>query len=470
MHMKVSPNTHIALVPGAALMVSAFVYNALFLLPGIGMLCAVVFPLPLYALAYRNQWTFGTAWAWAFMTYAIHVGIVWYSIVTLSGDTLLITLLPYIIGIAYVASVCGGVVWLVNTILSASRLQNVWWKLPGSVYACMLTLYVYSLIMEYAILAPFNTIEGYFLAQPLLAYTRYPSFGWWISYLGIGGGLGVLYAASLILYYAWCRRKLMRGIWITTGILGLVWYTAPSPESIPEWVYTIASVGDTAPSALCDPEYRSKLMIGHVTTLQLTNPRAATFVTPEGYWYDTTLGINAALTKDWRPPILPREARVIVGGFEYDEHKNLYNTLFVVHNGEITHTHRKTHTMVITERVPALFPVKRFENIFCKHLGQLTPSSNPVDAIPLTHDQFAYPYICSEFFFSWKRPPNNPAYPLLVCGSDRWLMPPWSIPVERSMLYTGSLKALIWSRPIVYVTDRGFYWIDRYGYRHALTS
>lgn len=449
--------------PAMGIILSALLYNAAFCIPTLLWWLILAFPLPLYALAARRAWTPRIAALWTWLCFGIHVGCVWYSIVKLSGETLIITLIPYLIGVTYLGFVAAGVVWLVQ--MSAPLLHK-----QHPILVCGISLWILSILMEYAILAPFNTWEGYFLALPVLPFMQYPPGFWLIGVLGVPLSLACLYAYAAGLYYAYSSMNAR--IWcLGTGLvwIGANMITYSTDVSAPEWTEQLLSLGETAPAMRTDARYRSRLMQGYLTHAQAAYPDVRTYITPESYWYDAQLGRDASLYERWKPPYVPRPVRVIVGGFD-QEGEHLYNTLFVITNGAIEARHRKTHTMVLTERVPAWLYSKRFVHIFCKELGELTPSSHTRSIIPLIDGIDVYPYVCSEFFFGSHRPPDSTNIPILMCGSDRWLQPPWSSHIAQLMLLTASLRAISWKRPIIYATDYYFYWICPSGARTPLAQ
>jgi predicted amidohydrolase len=378
---------------------SAFLYSISFIFHSYFWWLIFLFPLPLfYALIQDYTLAFTEGFLWAYCIACMHSFCCLYVIAVMAQEYWYYGI---VIGMFFVMyfSIVTGLLWYVCSCVII-RLQGI-----KKIYCFVVLLAVQFFIFDRYLLTPFGIVEGYPLLNPLYLLVHIP-------------------------YY----------------------YQNKYQKNCNTCFDNIVVITD---SVCCDSPYHSCLVIAHAVQKALeNNPSLTTIIMPESF----LCGLDedsANIFSVWSQKMLGKKITVIGGGDRQDG-ASFYNCLYWIHNGKVRGIYDKTHTMLLSERLPTLCSFLSFMYRSPKKREVAVASAERF--LITTKDGFSVtPYICSEFFFSHALSSLEQEGTILVVVNDSLFIGHWlSAYGADLLLLLARYKALLYKRAIIYV-----------GYRHA---
>lgn len=321
--------------------------------------------------------------------------------------------------------------------------------------------WAYFLVIDAAMLFPFDIVEGYELAHPLLPLIVFHKALFLLPYIKKSGLLAFLVCQQIALSFLLFKqnhRFLMTVIFVTCLAFWMVGYILPQKKSAaPNWLE----------KTIClrlDPfEKKSIWKWAHCMREELAKPnrdQKMLVIMPESTCpfalnehQEVIAFLHEYSLKEYRNEL-------ILGGQRRD-HESVYNCLYHISSGEIHSMYDKRHGMFFVERIPRFCDIPALRKIFLSGNEPFCQSS--AECKEITSSLITYqPVLCSELFFSRVETVDTNAM-LLVLVNDAW----FPVRYQQDLMASAArFNAILWQKDILYVSysnaalysKEGFIW------------
>jgi apolipoprotein N-acyltransferase len=287
--------------------------------------------------------------------------------------------------------------------------------------------------------------DGYPLVQPLLPLAVKQSLLLLLPLVGSYGLLALLFGfagavALLIVTRRWGYGLLAVCCLLPFGY-SLFWW---QPGIMPTWC---TKIGYICPQCAANGVQDQAEAIANALSLyHKAHPAIETVLMPESS-LSVALNDYPQFLSLWDTSLLHTAVTIILGAHQH-QGNCWYNALYCIQQGNIVVTHIKTHCVPFVEYLP--FPWTLFSPLYELFLGgcySFSHCRHKRIAIPLLPTINVIPYICSELYFSYTKPDDDSAAPLLCIVNDSWFV----AYVQRLLFLLGRCKAIGWQRDLIYV-------------------
>ena len=318
----------------------------------------------------------------------------------------------YVLGVLYFSLYAGLWLWLQNYLINRLRKKFLYQKGEYGVVAFtwVIATVTFWYLTCYCSLAIFGCFEGYFLLNPLLPLA---SFFWWLA--------PIFYCGTITYWVFIVMINLLLAEYLVTEkriyffvALGFVLF--PLFVTYPEEKNTF----DCSHYAYVQPTWIGKnigaselfwMIEKKLTAVAQQYPATLCVILPESSFPYPIEDFYDQLVC-WSSLFLPET--IIVLGCHTCKNKELYNAVVVIRDGRIIQTYCKRHLVPLVERIPKVFGMHLFEDVFTDrdHVFSYPEYQDDEHLAGLTIR------ICSEFFCD---PSGLQAdQPLMVIANDSW--------------------------------------------------
>ena len=319
-------------------------------------------------------------------------------------------------------------------------------------------LWLYLLTIDYALFWVFGRGEGYVFMNPLLPLAAIPSLLILLHWFPMPLTL-LFYCITTSVLTRWLLRRS-----ITNSVLAFlavsIWLlpTLLSPKiAAPAWLNQVGHLPIILPETM--PAERGAALIAYeVEQLAMQHPDLRLVILPESAWN------GLPLNKITNLPALTNLSvpHIIIGSFSLQDQIHC-NSLYWFTRGARAGRFDKCHAIPFIERIP--WGGDRLCNhLFFKKSDPICPSNTPRSSIAANSISLV-PYICSELFLN--NSPYDPvcAAPILATCNDWWFGLSY---FRQLMLMVAQLRAIQWSRSILYISFYYAQYIDPHGIKHPI--
>jgi apolipoprotein N-acyltransferase len=431
-------------------------------------LLILLFPIALMHLCCRDTLSFKEGFFWGFFT--VFLQAVGFIVITVQmaqkfwmfGICLALTL------VTYYALVAGLLCGIRHLVISYFSIRSRFVKM----LSVTIILFIFIIFVDQCSLALFGVWEGYSLFHPAVVFANNTLLLRLVSFVGKNGMLFLLffiaYLAARIINFSLLRFGLM---FLLFCFLSFLLYklenvyekqsTIPSIAVLPYMVH--GSKGSRSSEAMV------KMVKGWLQKISKEHPQVETVIMPES-------ALNGIFTPSdydsfilWSSKELVRPLQVIFGTMRLINNC-YYNSVLSVYDGVVQACFDKSHTMLISERLPCAFAVMQSayrSNGEC----EVTCGKNNKKVIDIVAIGQCYLYICSEFFCKEFYGDCFKGRPILVLVNDSVFLDSFGTSyIARLLVQCARLKAVSWSRPIIYVSYSRSFFINQNGLTSRLIS
>jgi apolipoprotein N-acyltransferase len=318
----------------------------------------------------------------------------------------------YVLGVLYFSVYAG--LWLGLQNYLFNRLRKTFLYQQGEygvvVFTWVIATVTFWYLTCYCSLAIFGCFEGYFLLNPLLPLA---SFFWWLAPIFYCGT--ITYWVFIVMINVLLAEYLVTEKWIYfVGALGFVVF--PFFVTYPEE----KNFFDCSDYAYVQPTWIGKnigaselfwMIEKKLAAVAQQYPATRCVILPESAFPYPIEDFDDQLAC-WSSLFLPET--IIVLGCHTSKNEELYNSVVVIRDGKITQMYHKRNLVPLVERIPKLFGVHVFEDVFTSREYVFSYPQDQEDEII----GGLVLRICSEFFC-------NPHYlksdvPLIILANDSW--------------------------------------------------
>lgn len=301
-----------------------------------------------------------------------------------------------------------------------------------------LSLWMYFMIVEYAAFAPFGKMEGtpflspfIVLPAPLLTF---------LPIIGMPSMLLLFCITTTLISLSFSQKR----FWFMVITL-LPWALSPllhkKNKSIEKYSQQIAYL-----PTIFKTDSSSYLQF-FLNQIAQSHPQIKTVILPESACP--------------HPPQVHSTINLIVGSFQ--EYQTTRFNIVCLIQKNICYTFAKTHSMLFGESLPNALDNWLFNALYFAHTKPIKASINKRPRWALSDDLYIVPYICSELFLAHNN--HNGYEPIVFICNDWWFNMPH---YQQLMVQTAQLKAIMWCRPIIYVSYFHGLFFDEFGNPYSL--
>lgn len=430
--------------------ISAMLYSFAFLFSHYCWWVIFLFPF-FFLMSSEKNISFYQAFLWNFITYGLAIiGIVyalylmnisWFFLLFLFFYVSLITAIPFYF------------MEKLHDFISKR------WKFSYyfAVFSNGFSLFSSQIILTEMVLFPCGNIEGYILAHPFILFSN-PSFSKILSFYNFEF-LTLFFYMSYVFLIIFLKKKNIQSsipLVITLFFLAVPSFHKQEILSHPSWLKKVGVLPLFFPNPH-DINYIFAYINDKISVNLKDNPQLDLILLPEG-------SIDCSIDAKQINYIVKNYDAIskinLVFGTSCWNKNYLHNSCFILKKGKVEEIYHKRHAMPLTER----------NIIFSSSLTQkiITPSNNPHPLIEF-EDFSLVPYICSELFLNPVADDNYNDFPIVAFCSDIWFFGIGSY-IKELMVKTAQLKAILWQRPILYISYSNSYFIEKNGKKVKLQN
>lgn len=415
-----------------------------------------IFPLPIFL----NQKTitqnaFLHGYIWGLINLSIQLSGINSALLTITNGPISIRIIIPLLLVCIQSLIPALLFFLGSKIIQHYSLSNYIIILIQSAIFILFFLY-----FEYSCLWFTGTIEGYSLAHLIIPLMHLPFFRLILAHSHHLIMLIFIMSIPTVCVLLWNKKKnkyiiiFLFCIFIST--IYAIQSFNPKPKNPPAWISKIVAL----PFVFYVPHNMTFLMKAVAQELKKIvhrYPETSLVVMPESALYCSFLHLKE-LTNLLSAKEVSKPLHFIAGSFSFSNNQ-YHNALYWIDNGILKNCYYKRHTMFLTERIPLWLRETFVEKIFFSQSPIIAQSMNQRPLLHITYEMKLVPYICSELFFNQKPDDSFEQYPILAITNDRNFLPY----ISDLMVRHAQKIAVIWNRPIIYVSFLHHVYIDTDG-------
>lgn len=442
---------------------SALLYSMSYVYPTYFWWSIFIFPTPIVCnIETFKKRPFLYGYAWGLILLSIHLAGINYALLNLAKGPLIQRLIIPIALILF-QSIIPGILFLILqriiTSLSLSHTRHILFSYG------MIGLWLVYLVHGSCFLT--GTVEGYTLMHPLIPLVTQPITRYFLITTNYWICIGMLSIISICISLLW-SKKTWYGIslffLIVVGIhIGNHNIDHMLTQQKPHWLDTITAL----PAIFYFPynmTYLLQAVALEIKKLLLKYPKTEIVIMPESSLYCSILQMYN-LTEPLSESHIKKPLHILLGSFAWDN--NQYRNVFYwIYNGSIKQSYYKRHSMFLTEYIPPLLRNTFIDKLFFNQAPAIEASSNQRPRFTINNSITATPYICSELFFNSNPDDTFENTTIIGIANDRHFLPY----INDLMVLHLQKIAIVWKRPIIYVSFTKQIYIDTHGNIEPLQS
>jgi apolipoprotein N-acyltransferase len=343
---------------------------------------------------------------------------------------------------------------LVFSARSLARMHLLKNSAANTVASWTCALWFYCIIVDRFCLLPFDVCEGYTFVNPLIFLSALPELLQFLPLLGKELLLMLVFlpSALTVLYLHTRNRKTLIALCMVLLFWILSVFTPVTEYPRPAWldhITVVPVVFHRTPHLTLLARNIQKIFVDVIQK----HPDTQLIIMPEAAIYCDHL-LQKEIPLHWNEAGIGKSVHLIAGAFRWDD-DNYRNTCFWIHNGIMQQHFDKRHAVVLTERLPRLLQWDFVHDLYFQKSSPTAASTNVRPLMAIDGVTNVVPYICSELFFNQSIDDAFWPQPILALCNDRWTLPFF----RECMLVMAQFKAILWSRPILYISFSHIYYI-----------
>jgi hypothetical protein len=357
----------------------------------------------------------------------------------------LLTFVPPIFLVLYVSLYV--ILWLAVT-KKIIKAHNLFFALA----AWTISLWLYFLFIEYALLWPFGRIEGYIFMNPLLPMAVIPLLLAPLHYFHLAFVLWWFCCITSTIYAVYKSKKPKYKLFLAILVIPWLLMTFQNcPDDPPFWLDNVGHLPLTLAGSVSSNS--GQIVICHeLDQLYQKNPNLKLIILPESSWNSATLTHEMQL--DW---LIGHSIKHIIIGSFAQEQENYFNSLYWYHDGIQTERYDKRQAVPLAERI-TLSAATFCSNLYFQKSPPVCPSQKPRRSLKIPEITRFMPYICSELYCN-TYPDDYTKDTLLVTSNDSWFMSHF----QKLMAVAARFRAIQWYRPVLYISFHYAQLFDQFG-------
>ncbi len=440
--------------PRILLFLSALCYTLPFITPYTCWWLIFLFPALLFIALNTHKLHWLDYCAWGLFVSFMHILPLCDAMLYMTSGSIVLRLVPATALVVYVA------LYPITWLLATHSLLKQCTAFSKKLFFWTISLWIYLLVVAYALFWFFGRCEGFVFANPLLPLAAHPTL------------LGVLHWVSLpfalLMYcittstFTCCIIQRTR-IAIVFLILSLIPWMFPiflhQSTKSPIWLSQIGHLPIMLPETI-SLERGATLICFELKQLKKEHPDLQLVILPESAWNGTACTSIAT--------IAPLQASsipdVIIGSFA-QERDLRFNSLYWFHHGIRKQRIDKQHAVPFIERIP---PGAAYlcNSLFFTKNAPITPASSTRRKIYINDQLIFVPYICSDLFCN-NHPDQHFHNPILASCSDWWFRLSY---FRQLMVLAARFRAIQWHNPLLYIAFHHAQYFDQYGTAHSIAT
>lgn len=430
------------------LTISGLLYAAAFLFSDYCWWFILLFPF-FFLMSSEKNISFFDAFLWGFIAYGLHIIGIVYALYLMHASWLFLLFLFF-----YVPMLTAIPFYFRGKLNSFIKKR---WQLADyfTTFSNGFSLFLSQIILTEMILLPCGRVEGYILAHPFTLCAGHILKQLLVYNFDFLTLFFYLFFIFLVIFLKERNIRSFVPFFIVSLLFVAPLFLKQETQTPPPWIKQIGVL----PLFFPNPHNLNTIFdfIEKKITKNLNNnPEISLVLLPEG-------AIDCAINKNHIEDIIKNydifsNINMIFGASCWQKNY-LNNSCFILKKGKIEKIYHKRHAMPLTEK-SIIFSSKQQKII--------TPSDNPHPLLSF-EDFSLVPYICSELFLNRFADDHYQNFPIVVFCSDIWFFGIGSY-IKELMIKTTQLKAILWNRPIIYISYSDSYFIEKNGEKVKLQS
>lgn len=398
-----------------------------------------IFLLPLFYAAHQRSLSFADGCMWGIIFFSLH----WWGlflVVHEHGSGTWRYAAPVFLTV-YAALYAGLWFLLLNRLI----------RTAGFFFSCVISTFLYFVVVYRCIFWIFSCCRGYCFALPLLPLAYEPRWLYalpWISSYGLLALL-IIFSAT-VAHFLHTRNLKFLGLAAMSCVPFVVGWVVQEVERVPSYVQSLTYA--QPPHKREHPIDCAQAIDNAIQTALAKKPRAKIILMPESS-YPFPLNENEQALAMWDTNALAGGQTLIIGT-HCAQAGNLHNCISCVNNRRIIQNYVKSNLFWFTEYVP--FPwcnFNFFQKLFLKNKKGFSSTENCCAQFHILPNLTCTCAICSEFFFRSYSPGS---LPLLVVVNDAWFSAAY---LQNLMFLCARYAALEEQREIIYIGHTKGVWL-----------
>ena len=343
------------------------------------------------------------------------------------------------------------ILWLAVT-QKIIKVHNLFFALG----AWTLSLWLYFLFIEYALLWPFGRIEGYLFMNSLLPMAVFPRFLAPLHYFSLAFVLLWFCCITSTIYAAYTSKnhtyKLLLAIFVVPWLLMAVQNSQDEP---PFWLNNVGHLPLTLARSVSINTGQA-VICHELDQLYKQNPTIKLIIMPESSWNSALLTDEMQL--DW---LVGHPIKNLIMGSFAQERQNYFNSLYWYHDGIQTERYDKRQAVPLAERI-TLSATTLCSKLYFQKSPPVCPSKKARKSLEIPGITRFMPYICSELYCTTHPDDHTGDHTkdtLLVTSNDSWFMSHF----QKLMALAARFRAIQWHKAVLYISFHYAQFFDQFG-------
>jgi len=430
-----------------SVLVSASLYAGAVNGGSLAWIASLIWPIPLwYVMAtcsLRSAVLYGALWG--LVTYLLQVWDFFVGLTSFAQGPGWAQCLAPVVIICYLMMITS--IWFATTVF-VSRKIPTHFGAQEALFVGSTSGYIY-FVQYAAFFFVYGVWEGYPLATPLAALLVYPPVLGLLPYIG-GSGMVLLQMLPAAIVVGICRSGRSVFWLICAGVVSVVWICSwligvshQQHDIRLSWLDRVVVVAQQYPLSTSIDKIAASVR-GTAQDVQQRFPLASCIIFPESSIYRTNIPLK------WDKLLgVDMHMNIIIGGFRYDpEAGGCRNTVFLWGDGRCNAFYDKQHVVPCSEYIPVRHMTSLLRSVYFMDCDEIIPSNNVQRVWEIAPGAYVVPTICSELFYARRPRDVFKDVPLLALCNDTWA----PVSVRKKMLLSARLRAIEWTRPILYCT------------------
>lgn len=331
-----------------------------------------------------------------------------------------------------------------------------------------LSLWLYYIWLAKGVWFIFGKMQGDIVAFPLICLTDFPRSLWLLPYLTMYGLLAIMVLMNIAIAL-FCKKPGWSGLLVIGAMApflsGYLW--SEDRTNAPAWLSKIAYVIPGEMGQSCHPLDRGQELAEKIMTCLERYPYANLVVLPESS-YPWALNVRPVIVSILQQALIP--GSIVCLGAHKKRGSETYNAIFILSNQGIIADYVKKNLVPVAEEIPAWAEyIPCIKGLFFKKQVGFRAAHTLRTALPFA-EQCLLPLICSELFMGDHMQPVPVGTTYIAFLHDK-LVAGWGGDMLQGLMKKGAIfKAMACRAPLIYVGDKGAWYVDSNGYATPLNG